>query len=65
MKNCDPYPSVHLVTFTAMKLFTLLFDLYGADTPQNRYKPVVNGSHNNPTFDDIWTHTEGRTFNGE
>ena len=34
------------------------------DTRQSRYKPVVNGSHNNPTFDDIWTHTEGRTFNG-
>ncbi len=34
------------------------------DTRQSRYKSVVNGSHLNPTFDDIWTHTEGRTFNG-
>ncbi|WP_316832788.1 TonB-dependent receptor [Pedobacter aquatilis] len=33
------------------------------DTRQSRYKSVVNGSHTNPTFDDIWTHTEGRTFN--
>ncbi|MDN3586286.1 TonB-dependent receptor plug domain-containing protein [Pedobacter aquatilis] len=33
------------------------------DTRQSRYKSVVNGSHVNPTFDDIWTHTEGRTFN--
>ncbi|RZL41667.1 MAG: TonB-dependent receptor, partial [Pedobacter sp.] len=33
------------------------------DTRQSRYKSVVNGPHNNPTFDDIWTHTEGRTFN--
>jgi len=33
------------------------------DTRQSRYKSVVNGSHLNPTFDDIWTHTEGRTFN--
>lgn len=34
------------------------------DTRQSNYKPVVNGSHNNPTFDDIWTHTEGATING-
>ncbi|KLT66575.1 TonB-dependent receptor domain-containing protein [Pedobacter sp. BMA] len=33
------------------------------DTRQSRYKSVVNGSHLNPGFDDIWTHTEGRTFN--
>lgn len=31
---------------------------------QSNYKSVVNGSHNNPTFDDIWTHTEGFTING-
>ena len=29
------------------------------DTRQSRYKPVVNGPHNSPVFDDIWTHTEG------
>jgi iron complex outermembrane receptor protein/outer membrane receptor for ferrienterochelin and colicins len=34
------------------------------DTRQSNYKPVVNGSHSNPTFDDIWTHTEGATING-
>lgn len=34
------------------------------DTRQSRYKNVVNGSHLNPTFDEIWTHTEGFTFNG-
>ena len=34
------------------------------DTRQSRYKTVVNGSHSNPTFDDIWTHTEGATING-
>jgi outer membrane receptor for ferrienterochelin and colicins len=34
------------------------------DTRQSKYKSVVNGSHNNPTFDDIWTHTEGATING-
>lgn len=34
------------------------------DTRQSRYKPVVSGSHSSPVFDDIWTHTEGRTING-
>ena len=34
------------------------------DTRQSRYKPIVNGSHSNPTFDDIWTHIEGATING-
>lgn len=33
------------------------------DTRQSNYKRVVNGSNNNPTFDDIWTHTEGFTVN--
>ena len=34
------------------------------DTRQSRFKGVVNGSHDAPLFDEIWTHTEGRTFNG-
>ena len=34
------------------------------DTRQSKYKNVVNGPHDNPTFDDIWTHTEGFTING-
>lgn len=34
------------------------------DTRQSRYKRVVNGPNNNPTFDEIWTHTEGFVFNG-
>ncbi|WP_163398105.1 TonB-dependent receptor [Flavobacterium fluviatile] len=34
------------------------------DTRQSNYKRVVNDPHNNPTFDDIWTHTEGFTING-
>lgn len=34
------------------------------DTRQSRYKNVVNGAHTNPTFDEIWTHTEGFVFNG-
>ena len=34
------------------------------DQRQSNYKRVVNPPNNNPTFDDIWNHTEGRTFNG-
>lgn len=34
------------------------------DVRQSRYKRVVNGSNINPRFDEIWTHTEGFTFNG-
>ena len=34
------------------------------DTRQGRYKPVVSSTHQNPQFDEIWTHVEGRTFNG-
>ncbi len=34
------------------------------DTRQSNYKRVVNGSNSNPTFDDIWTHTEGFVING-
>lgn len=34
------------------------------DTRQSRYKRVVNAPNTNPTFDEIWTHTEGFVFNG-
>ena len=34
------------------------------DQRQSNYKRVVNPPNNNPSFDDIWNHTEGRTFNG-
>ena len=34
------------------------------DVRQSRYKRVVNGPHNNPGFDEIWTHTEGFVLNG-
>lgn len=33
------------------------------DTRQSRFKRVVNDPHNNPSFDDIWTHTEGFVVN--
>ena len=34
------------------------------DQRQSRYKPVVNGPHNDPLFDEIWNHTEGFVWNG-
>ena len=45
--------------------FSLFLNLENfTDTRQSRYKSVVNGSHLNPTFDEIWTHTEGFVING-
>ncbi|MES1216493.1 MAG: TonB-dependent receptor [Bacteroidota bacterium] len=34
------------------------------DTRQSKFKRVANDPHSNPTFDDIWTHTEGFVING-
>lgn len=34
------------------------------DERQSNYKAVVNPPHNNPSFDDIWNHTEGFVING-
>lgn len=34
------------------------------DLRQSKYKAVVNPPYNNPTFDDIWNHTEGFVVNG-
>ncbi len=34
------------------------------DTRQSNFKRVANDPHPSPTFDDIWTHTEGFVING-
>ena len=34
------------------------------DTRQSRYRNVNEGSHVQPKFGEIWTHTEGRVFSG-
>ncbi len=34
------------------------------DERQSNYKTVVNPPHDNPSFDDIWNHTEGFVING-
>ena len=54
--------------FMAEKLFEK-FSVYinfenFTDTRQSKFKRVVSGPHNNPSFDDIWTHTEGFVING-
>jgi outer membrane receptor for ferrienterochelin and colicins len=50
---------------TIFKNFSLFINFENiTDTRQSKYKSVVNGSYNNPTFDDIWTYTEGFIING-
>ncbi len=34
------------------------------DVRQSRYGPVILGSHSDPTFSQVYTHLEGRLFNG-
>lgn len=34
------------------------------DTRQNRFEKVVFDVHNSPKFNEVYTHTEGRSFNG-
>lgn len=68
LSNGTPTPAFKELGFMAEKLFKK-FSLYlnfenFTDTRQSRYKNVVNGSHLNPTFDEIWTHTEGFVVNG-
>ncbi len=49
-------------TFKKVSVFINLENF--TDQRQSKYKTVVNPPHNNPTFDDIWNHTEGFVING-
>ncbi len=49
-------------TFRKVSLF-INFENF-TDQRQSKYKTVVNPPHNNPSFDDIWNHTEGFVING-
>ena len=49
-------------TFGKVSLF-INFENF-TNVRQSSYKRVVNEPHNNPTFDEIWTHTEGFVVNG-
>jgi iron complex outermembrane receptor protein/outer membrane receptor for ferrienterochelin and colicins len=61
-------PAFSELGFMAEKIFNK-FSVYinfenFTDTRQSKYKTVVHGSHLSPTFDEIWTHTEGFIVNG-
>jgi outer membrane receptor for ferrienterochelin and colicins len=68
LSNGTNTPSYLELGFMVEKIFNRFSIFVNAenftDVRQSRYKRVVNEPHSNPTFDDIWTHTEGRTFNG-
>lgn len=49
-------------TFGKMSLFINAENI--TDTRQSRFGPVVFPPHQNPSFSEIYTHTEGRVFNG-
>lgn len=61
-------PSFWEFGFMAQKTFNKIsvfvnFENF-TDERQSRYKRVVNGPADDPVFDDIWNHTEGRVING-
>ncbi|MEI9955375.1 MAG: hypothetical protein WDM90_03485 [Ferruginibacter sp.] len=66
--NGNRTPSFWEFGFMAQKTFNKLsvfvnFENF-TDQRQSKYKTVVNPPHSNPTFDDIWNHTEGFVVNG-
>ena len=66
--NGSKTPSFREYGFMAQKAFGKVsvfinFENF-TDERQSNYKRVVNGSLDNPSFDDIWNHTEGRVING-
>ena len=68
LSNGTQTPSFWEFGFMAQKTFGRLsvfinFENF-TDQRQGRYKRVFNEPHNNPTFDDIWNHTEGFVVNG-
>lgn len=66
--NGSKTPSFWEFGFMAQKTFNKIsfyinFENF-TDQRQSNYKTVANPPHNNPTFDNIWNHTEGRVING-
>ncbi|MFV5696586.1 TonB-dependent receptor plug domain-containing protein [Flavobacterium sp. LB3P122] len=69
LSNSTQTPSFWEFGFMAEKTLWKHFSFFVnfenfTDVKQSNYKRVVNEPHNNPTFDEIWTHTEGFVFNG-
>ena len=68
LNNGTRTPSYWEFGFMAQKTFRKVsafinFENF-TDQRQSKYKTVVNPPHNNPSFDDIWNHTEGFVING-
>jgi outer membrane receptor for ferrienterochelin and colicins len=66
LNNGSTTPSFWELGFMTEKTFNKIAVYINAENftnvRQSTYKRVVNEPHNNPTFDDIWTHTEGFVF---
>ena len=68
LNNGTQTPSYWEFGFMAQKTFRKVsvfinFENF-TDQRQSKYKTVVNPPHSNPSFDDIWNHTEGFITNG-
>ncbi len=68
LNNGSSTPSFWEFGFMAQKTFKKVslfinFENF-TDQRQSKYKTVVNPPHSNPSFDDIWNHTEGFVVNG-
>lgn len=67
LTNGSATPSYWEFGLMAEKTFNKLSIFINAenftDERQSNYKKVFNEPHSNPTFDEIWNHTEGRTLN--
>jgi iron complex outermembrane receptor protein/outer membrane receptor for ferrienterochelin and colicins len=64
-KRTPAFSEMGFMAEKIFKRFSLFINLENfTDTRQSKYKNVVNGSHLDPTFDEIWTHTEGFVVNG-
>ncbi len=68
LSNGNKVPAYWELGFMAQKTikqfsFFINFENF-TDERQSNYKSVVNGSNINPSFDEIWNHTEGFVMNG-
>jgi iron complex outermembrane receptor protein/outer membrane receptor for ferrienterochelin and colicins len=64
-KRTPGFSELGFMTEKVFRHFSLFVNFENfTNTRQSKYKNVVNGSHLNPTFDEIWTHTEGFVVNG-
>lgn len=69
LSNQSKTPTYTTLGFMAQKTMWKYFDFFVnfenfTNVKQSNYKRVVNEPNTNPTFDEIWTHTEGFVFNG-